>query len=141
MEKMTETEWRDFVSAGTRTGKAAIVRPDGSPHVTPIWFVLDGDDVVFTTMSGNLKEKALRRDPRLAICVDDQEPPYSFVMIQGTATLSADTGELLRWATILGGRYMGADRAAAYGERNSVPGEYLVRLRIGKVIARRDIAA
>jgi PPOX class probable F420-dependent enzyme len=141
MEQMTETEWREFVSAGTRTGKTAIVRADGSPHVTPVWFVLDGDDLVFTTTSGNLKEKALRRDPRLAICVDDQEPPYSYVMIQGTATLSADPDEVLRWASILGGRYMGAGRAAEYGKRNAVPDEYLVRLRIGKVVAHRGIAA
>jgi PPOX class probable F420-dependent enzyme len=140
MEKMTDSEWREFVSSGTRTGKAAIVRADGSTHVTPIWFVLDGDDVVFTTDSNSLKGKALRRDPRLAICVDDQEPPYAYVMIQGTATISDDPGELLKWATVLGGRYMGADRAEEYGTRNAVPGELLVRLRITKVISRRDIA-
>jgi PPOX class probable F420-dependent enzyme len=140
MEKMTEAEWRAFVSAGTRTGKAAIVRADGGPHVTPIWFVLDGDDLVFTTVSGGQKERALRRDPRLAICVDDQEPPYSYVMLQGTTTLSADPDELLKWATVLGGRYMGPGRAAEFGERNAAPGEYLVRLHITKVIAHRDIA-
>ena len=49
MEKMTESEWRAFVSEGTRTGKAGVTRADGAPHVTPIWFVLDGDDLVFTT--------------------------------------------------------------------------------------------
>ncbi|HEY7485103.1 MAG TPA: PPOX class F420-dependent oxidoreductase [Streptosporangiaceae bacterium] len=140
MEKMTDAQWREFVSTGTRTGKAALVRADGGPHVTPIWFVLDGDGVVFTTPSGSVKERALRRDPRLAICVDDQEPPYSYVMIQGEVTLSDDPGELLKWATILGGRYMGADRAEEYGKRNAVPGECLVRLRITKVIAQRDIA-
>jgi PPOX class probable F420-dependent enzyme len=141
MEKMTETQWRRFVSTGTRTGKAAIVRANGGTHVTPIWFVLDGDDVVFTTSSRSLKGKALRRDPRLAICVDEEEPPYAYVMIQGEATLSEDPAELLKWATVLGGRYMGADRAEEYGRRNAVPGEDLVRLRITKVIAYHDIAA
>jgi PPOX class probable F420-dependent enzyme len=140
MEKMTETQWREFVSSGTRTGKAAIVRADGGAHVTPIWFVLDGDDVVFTTASTSLKGKALRRDPRLAICVDQEEPPYAYVMIQGEATISEDPGELLKWATVLGGRYMGADRAEEYGRRNAVPGEDLVRLRVTKVIAYQDIA-
>ena len=141
MEKMTETEWREFVTAGTRTGKAAVVRADGSAHVTPVWFTLDGDDLVFTTGSTGVKASALRRDPRLAICVDDQEPPYAFVMIQGAATLSADLGELRRWATVLGGRYMGAEQAEAFGARNAVPGELLVRLRIGKVIAYSDMAS
>lgn len=139
--KMSESEWREFVSAGTRTGKAAVVRSDGSAHVTPVWFALDGADVVFTTGSGSVKAAALRRDPRLSICVDDQRPPYTFVTIQGEARLSEEPAELKRWATVLGGRYMGADRAEEYGTRNAVPGELLVRVRITKVIAQRGIAS
>jgi PPOX class probable F420-dependent enzyme len=139
--KMSEAEWREFVAAGTRTGKAAVARADGSTHVTPIWFVLDGADVVFTTASSSVKAAALRRDPRLSICVDDQRPPYAFVMLHGTAALSEEPAELRKWATILGGRYMGADRAEEYGARNAVPGELLVRVRITKVIAERDIAS
>lgn len=61
-------------------------------------------------------------------------------MIEGTAELSEDPAELRHWATVLGGRYMGAGRAEEYGRRNGVPGELLVRLHIGKVIAERDIA-
>jgi PPOX class probable F420-dependent enzyme len=140
MEHMTDTEWREFVSTCTRTGKAAVTRADGSPHVTPIWFALDGDDLVFTTYHDSVKRRALARDPRLAICVDDQVPPFSYVVIQGEASLSEDPAELRRWATVIGGRYMGADRAEEYGARNSVTGEYLVRLRITNVIARRDVA-
>ena len=48
---------------------------------------------------------------------------------------------MLRWATAIGGRYMGADRAEEFGARNGVPGEFLVRARITKVVAERDIAA
>ena len=80
---MTEAQWRDFVMTGTRTGKLAVSRPDGRPHVTPVWFVLDGDDVVLTTEDSSVKGKALRRDPRAALCVDDQEPPYSFCHDRG----------------------------------------------------------
>lgn len=140
MEHMTTDEWRAFVSTGTRTGKAAVTRADGRPHVTPIWFVLDGDDLVFTTYHESVKGRVLARDPRLSVCVDDQAPPFSYVVLQGTAELTEDPGELRRWATIIGGRYMGADRAEQYGARNSVPGEYLVRLRIAKVVAHRDVA-
>jgi PPOX class probable F420-dependent enzyme len=141
METMTDAEWRDFVMTGTRTGKVAVTRADGRPHVSPVWFVLDGDDVVFTTAETGVKGRALARDPRAAMCVDDDRPPYSFVLIEGEATLSSDLDELLGWATVLGGRYMGADRAKEFGERNGVPGEVLVRLRVGRVIAQRDIAA
>jgi PPOX class probable F420-dependent enzyme len=141
MAKMTPEQWHEFVMTGTRTGKLAVHRPDGRPHVTPIWFVLDGEDFVLTTHETSVKGRALRRDPRVSLCVDDQQPPFSFVVIQGEATLSDDPAELGRWAAIIGGRYMGAGRAAEFGARNGVPGELLVRIRPGHVIAERDVAA
>lgn len=137
---MTTDEWRAFVSTGTRTAKAGVTRDDGLPHVTPIWFMLDGDDLVFTTHESSIKGRALRRDPRICLCVDDQTPPYSFVSFWGEASLSEDPAELLRWATAIGGRYMGDERAEEYGARNGVPGEYLVRVRITKTVAVRDLA-
>ncbi|MFD0691011.1 PPOX class F420-dependent oxidoreductase [Actinomadura fibrosa] len=140
MEQMTDSEWRAFVSEGTRTGKAGVTRKDGSPHVTPIWFVLDGDDLLFNTHNESVKGRALRRDPRLSVCVDDQTPPYSYVHIQAEATLVEDVDEVRRWATAIGARYMGADRAEEFGARNGVPGEYLVRARITKVIAQRAVS-
>ena len=141
MERMTDAEWREFAMTGTRTGKLAVTRADGRPHVTPIWFVLDGDDVVFTTHESSVKVRELRRDPRATLCVDDQQPPYSYVMMEGEVTLSTELDELLSWATAIGGRYMGEDRAREFGERNGVPGEFLVRLRVAKVIAYRDVSA
>ncbi|MEU5048629.1 PPOX class F420-dependent oxidoreductase [Streptomyces sp. NPDC021096] len=148
---MTEGEWRAFVLSGSRTGKLATTRKDGRPHVTPVWFLLDDTDgadgdtdgavqVVFTTWHESLKYRALRREPRFALCVDDQEPPYSYVTLECTARFTDDPDELRAWATRIGGRYMGAERAAAYGERNSVAGEYLVRATVDRVIAFRGIA-
>ncbi|HEU5108229.1 MAG TPA: PPOX class F420-dependent oxidoreductase [Micromonosporaceae bacterium] len=141
---MTREEWLAFACEGTRTGKFAVTRAAGSPHVTPVWFLIDetpdGDDIVFTTATDGLKGRALRRDPRFALCVDDQTPPYSFVLIEGTATLSEDLDELLHWATRLGARYMGAEAAEAFGRRNAVPGETLVRGRITRVTAQADLA-
>lgn len=138
---MTDPQWREFAMTGTRTGKLAVTRRDGRPHVSPVWFVLDGDDVVLTTPAASVKGRALRHDPRAALCVDDQEPPYSFLIIQGSAALSENLADLRHWATVLGGRYMGEDRAEDYGKRNGVPGELLVRLRIAHVVAERDIAS
>lgn len=141
MRTMSEQEWRAFVSEGTRTGRAGVTRADGSPHVTPIWLLLDGADVVFTTSSASVKGRVLRRDPRLSICIDEDRPPYQYVMITAEARFVEDSDELLRWATALGGRYTGADRAEEYGRRNAVPDEFLVRARITKVIAYSDIAS
>jgi PPOX class probable F420-dependent enzyme len=140
MQKMTTEQWHEFVTAGTLTGKLAVTRADGRPHVTPIWFVLDGGDIILNTGTDSIKGKALRRDPRVSLSVDDQQPPYSFVVIEGVAELSEDLGELRRWATVIGGRYMGADRAEEFGARNAVPGELLVRIRPTRVTALADVA-
>jgi PPOX class probable F420-dependent enzyme len=140
MADMRPDEVRAFLSEGTRTGKLATVSADGGPHVVPVWFVLDGDDVVFTTHEASRKGTSLRRDPRVALCVDDERPPYAYVMVSGTATLSTDADDLLRWATRIGSRYMGDDRAEEFGRRNGVPGELLVRITPTKIVRTRDVA-
>ena len=101
--------WKDFVDAlPARTAKLAVVRKDGSPHVAPIWVERDGEQIVFTTSADTIKGKAILRDGRVALCWDDELPPFNFVTMTGTATSSTDPDELLDWATRIGGRYMGA---------------------------------
>lgn len=139
-QQMTAAEYQRFLSTGTRTGKLATVGADGRPHVVPIWFVLDGESIIFTTGRDTAKGRRLRRDPRVSLCVDDQEPPYSFVLVEGTAETSADLAEMLHWATRIAARYMGAQRAESYGRRNAVEGELLVRVTPSKVIAQRGVA-
>lgn len=140
MEIMSKEEVRRFLMHGTRTGKLAVVKKDGQPLVTPIWFVLDGDDIVFTTDKASGKGHAIRRDPRVAVAVDDDTPPFSFVLVEGTVTISEEPDALIHWATAIGGRYMGADRAEEYGTRNGVPGEYLVRVHPTRIVARAHIS-
>jgi PPOX class probable F420-dependent enzyme len=138
--KMTAEQIRSFLSAGTRTAKVATAMEDGRPHVTPVWFVLDGEQIVFTTAGDSVKGRNLRRDPRVALVVDDDVPPYAFVHVRGRVTLHADLDELLRFATAIGARYMGAERAAEFGKRNAVQGELLVRVTPERVIAEDDVA-
>ena len=139
-QKMTDEQWRAFVSQGTRTGKLSTVRVDGSPHVAPIWFLLDGDHVLFNTAKESVKGRNLARDGRVALCVDDDRPPFDFVVLEGRTELSEDLDELRHWATRIGARYMGEDRAEELGKRNGVPGELLVRVRIEKVVAWASVA-
>ncbi|HWP91213.1 MAG TPA: PPOX class F420-dependent oxidoreductase [Thermodesulfobacteriota bacterium] len=138
---MTKKEIRKFLLHGTRTGKLATVRKDGRPHVVPIWFDLDGEAIVFTTGGESVKARNMKRDPRVCICVDDETPPFSFVQVEGVASFSEDLKEMLHWATRIGGRYMGADQAEAFGKRNAVPGELLVRVSPTKIIGWKDVAA
>ncbi len=137
---MDPVETRAFLLAETRTGKLAWVGKDGRPHVAPIWFVLDGDDVVFNTHESSGKAKALRREGQACLVVDVQEPPYSFVKIDGSVTIDDDIDRVRAVATQIGGRYMGADRAEEFGERNGVPGELVVRLTPTRVQAMADVS-
>ncbi len=140
MRTMSDEEYRAFLMTGTRTAKVATVRANGLPHVKPVWFVLDGDDLLFTTHESYVMTRHLRRDQHIALTIDDQEAPYSYVIVEGTVALSDNLEELMRWATVIGGRYMGADRAEEFGRRNGVLGELLVRVTPTKVLARADIA-
>src|SRR5438876_12124353 len=138
-DTMTPDGIHTFLSHGTRTAKLATSRPGGQPRVMPVWFVLDGEELVFTTWGDSVKGRNLRRI-RAAVIVDEEVAPYAFVHIRGHVTLSEDLEDLLRFATAIGGRYMGADRAEEFGRRNAVPGELLVRLRPERVIATADVA-
>lgn len=140
MREMMTSEAMDFLSAGTRTGKLATVRADGRPHVTPIWFIVDDGDLVFNTWHTSAKARHIRRDPRVALVVDMEKMPYAFVMVEGTATTSTDLGEIRHFATKIGGRYMGEERADEFGERNGVEGELLVRIHSDRIIAHADVS-
>ena len=130
---------RAFLTHGTRTGKLGYVAADGRPLVAPVWFVLDGDDLLFNTGRNTAKGRAIARDPRLVVCVDSEGPPFGFVQVQGVASVSEDLGELVGSATDIGRRYMGDERAEEFGKRNGVPGELVVRLRATKVLAQLDM--
>ncbi|BDX31167.1 PPOX class F420-dependent enzyme [Mycobacterium antarcticum] len=129
-----------FLSEGTRTAMLGYVAADGRPLVAPVWFVVDDGRLVFNTHGSTAKGRALARDPRVVVCVDDPHPPYSFVQVQGIAEISEDPHELLDVATRTGARYMGAERAEEYGRRNGVPGELVVRVRPTKVITAFNLA-
>jgi len=139
--EMTEEEYRDFLLGSVRTATLATVRADGRPHAAPIWYHLDGETFVFTTGEDTVKGRNLRRDGRVSLCIDDEMPPFHFVVVEGVADIAADDPELLHWATRIGGRYMGEDRAEAFGRRNAVSGELLVRVAPTKVLAYKNIAA
>ena len=138
---MTDAEVAAFLATEPpHTAKVATTRKDGRPHLAPVWFALDDGLVVFTTGADTVKGRTILRDPRIALCVDDEHPPFSFVTINGTAEVIDDLDQVRHWATVIGGRYMGADRAEEYGERNGVPGELLIRLRPEHITSAKNLA-
>jgi PPOX class probable F420-dependent enzyme len=138
---MDEDEWRAFLRSPVRPATLATTRKDGRPHVAPVWYDLDDDGtIVFTTGATTVKGHAIRRTGTVALCVQDDQPPYSFVTIEGDAAWSDDLDQVRAWAARLGGRYMGAERGGDYGERNGVPGELVVRVTPTRVVSARDVA-
>jgi PPOX class probable F420-dependent enzyme len=138
---MDAEEVRAFLTKGTRTGKLAVVKRDGAAMVVPIWFVVDTDgSLLFNTGARTTKGRAILRDPRVSICVDDDGPPYSYVRVDGVAEVLDDAEAMLPWATAIARRYMGDALAESYGRRNAVPGELLVRVRPTRVVAIAGVA-
>ena len=140
MKEMTPSERRAFLAHGTRTGELATSRQDGQPHAAPVWFVLDGDDLIFMTWHTSVKGKAIERDARVALVVDDETFPYSFVLVEGTATVARDPRSRRLWARRIARRYVPADRIDAYTERNAAEGELVVHISVQRWVARSSMA-
>ena len=145
MTPMTPDEVVAFMCEGSRTGTLAVTRKDGRPHIVPIWFDADPDsgELVFVMGRDSLKARCIRRDPRVAICVDTMEMPFDFARIDGVASITTyedDPAAMLHWATESCRRYVGDERAADFGRRNAGPDGLLVRVRPTNHVGARGIS-
>jgi PPOX class probable F420-dependent enzyme len=139
-EPMSVARQREFLTEGTRTAVLVTLRASGRPHAVPVWYAIDGDDIVLFTGANSVKGKAMRANPRVTLVVDDDQPPYSFVSVEGTAELSDDPAELRRCATIIAERYLPPEQAAQFVEYSAATGNILVRVKATHVIAQDRIA-
>jgi PPOX class probable F420-dependent enzyme len=136
---MTDQEWRSFVTAGTKLAHIALTRADGRPHVTPICFVLDGDELAFALSPGSVKGKVLARDRRIALCVSDEQQPYGFVTIEGEARVSADPDQIKHIGAGIADRYYPSQDTEELAESFVQGGFSAVRISITKVIAQSGL--
>lgn len=122
MAKLTEKHARRF--RDRNWGNVATLRPDGTPHVTPVWVDTDGENVLFNTAYGRAKVDYIRRDPRVAIEVHDEHDPQSaYVSVTGTAELVEEGAD--EHIDKLSRKYLGEER---YPYRK--PGERRVIVKI-----------
>ena len=142
MGRLSPDECLAFLRAPVRPALLATVRDDGTPHVVPVWYDVDDDGtILFNTGRDTVKGRAIRRTGRVALCVQDEAPPYAFVTVEGDA--AGERGPRPScgpWAGRIGGRYMGADRADEFGDRNGVPGELLVRVTPTRLVGESGVA-
>lgn len=66
--------------------------PDGSPQASPVWIDRKGDKVVVNSARGRVKDKNMRRDPRVAISLTDPDDPYRFLLIRGSVVEITEDG-------------------------------------------------
>lgn len=85
MVRLTDKQAQLFL--GKNFGAVATIRPDGTPHVTPVWVDYDGEHVLFNTATGRAKWHHMQRDPRVTIEVYAQDDPYQYVTVSGTVEL------------------------------------------------------
>ena len=137
---MSREEAHAFLRAGARTAAVATTRADGSPHVVPVWFIVDGDALVFTCAGASVKARNLARDPRIAMSVDDDAFPYAFATVSGRAEIVERPDDFLAWTTRIALRYVGAARADEYGRRDAELDDWLVRVPMQRVFAQAEIA-
>src|SRR5258708_16012561 len=78
------------------------INKDGSPQLTTMWYLLDGDVILMNTKAGRTKERNMRRDPRISVCIEDG---YSYVTISGTVEMIDDPQEAQRDIYRLAVRY------------------------------------
>ena len=93
MPKLTKDEMQQFLATREVLMRIAVVREDGSPLATPIWFLHEDDAIYFTPRKRSEWFACLRRDPRVALCIDEADQPYRKVLAEGAAELVHDVGE------------------------------------------------
>jgi nitroimidazol reductase NimA-like FMN-containing flavoprotein (pyridoxamine 5'-phosphate oxidase superfamily) len=142
MPKLSEHERQAFLDEPGVLMRIAVVRADGSPLVTPIWFIHEDNAIFFTPREKSEWFGCLREDSRVALCIDEQHLPYRKVLIESRAELVHDVGEDDVWRDQyrrIARRYVDSEGADAYVQ-NTVDqprGLFRVRLNGAKVTSWR----
>lgn len=126
---------QEFLAEGTRTAILVTMRASGRPHAVPVWYALDGSDIVVFTQADSVKGRALRANPAVTVVVDDDRPPFAFVTVEGTAELSREPAELRRCVGLIAERYLPPDKVADFIEYGAGPDNMLVRIHSTHVIS------
>lgn len=111
----------------------ATVGPDGTPQQTVMWYFVDGDDIVMNTAAGRIKERNIRRSPRVSICVPNG---YRFVTLVGTAELIYDQAVAQAGITRLARRYHTRDETEKAIAVFRTQRRVTIRVHVERVLAR-----
>jgi PPOX class probable F420-dependent enzyme len=102
----------------------ATVMPDGNPQVTPVWCDFDGTHVLVNSAKGRVKDRNMRRDPRVSLALIDPDNPYRYLQMQGRVVEITEDGAD-RHIDRMSKKYLGQDKYPY-----SQPGEIRVLYKI-----------
>lgn len=102
----------------------ATVRPDGSPHVAPVWHHYDGKNLMLLVEPHAVKVRNIRHEPRVSASIPADGPPNGFVQVNGTATISSEWPRELLWTMSI--NYQGREEGERYAEKTFRESEFLL---------------
>ncbi len=100
MPKLTHREIEDFLAERNHLARIATVRADGAPTVVPVWFIYERDSILITPRKHSAFLANIRREPRVAITVDEDTGLYRKVLVEGAARIFYEVGEDRKWDDI-----------------------------------------
>ena len=132
MTDLTPAETLAYLSEPGKDAIVATVNPGGQPHAVPVWYTVDGGEVVFSTGFGGVKGRNLKSNPKIAVCVSQPEGPIMFVSIQGDAVEVTAIEEKRRLVAQIMGKY--GESSAPEGDLSDT---FVVRVKARKTVAVR----
>ncbi len=98
--------------------------PDGAPHVAPEWYSWDGESYFVLAEPTTVKVRNMTSDARIAMSIASRLPPYSYVLVQGTSSVSdVDTDPLL---FKLAYHYMGKEKGHEYAVKTQAEETFIL---------------
>lgn len=120
MPPLTTDQLHTFLTTGRHILKLATLTPDGWPYVVPVWYIYDGQSFTILARPRNRWVGYIDRDPRVSLCIDTVEAPYTRVLIKGMAEI-IDRQWIGPWRE-LAIRYLGAEAGQVYyDETKDIP--------------------
>ena len=105
--RMIPNSHRDLLSDEKRAyAVLATIMPDGTPHTTPIWFNTDGEHILINSTRGRVKDRNMRENPNVALCIVDPENPYRYLQVRGKVVQITEEGAR-NHIDVLAGKYTG----------------------------------
>ena len=136
MAKLSRLEVDEFL-AEALVSHLVTVRPDGRPHVAPVWFIWQGGHALAMVGEEAVKVANLRRNPLASLSIASADRPYKYVVLEGEGAVTKENiAQVVRDICM---RYDGPERGPVYAQELLSQGRMtLIDIRVNRVISWKD---